>query len=185
MTFLRVFQICAGLCAISLTALSSPVCADAPMNVFPPCHFACCGSAGFIPCPPVNGLNFTEQAAGKQELGVLVGTKWRMVRFESSDDSVIYPDKPDDFTVEFSGDGNAYFKIDVNRASGPWISTEEGGLVFGMLRMTLAAFTPSAFLDRWLKDIESIRSYIIRDGRLYLAVKYDSGIYELEAVERD
>lgn len=120
--------------------------------------------------------------AGAEEPG-LIGTRWQMVRFQSGDGSVLYPEDPKEFTLEFGGDGDAYFQLQINRASGSWISTDDGRLVFGMLRMTMAAFTPSPFLDRWLKDIDFVRSYLIRDGKLFLALKYDSGVYELEPIE--
>ena len=34
--------------------------------------------------------------------------------------------------------------------------------------------------DRWTKDFMSVRSYVMKDGRLFLSLMADGGIYEFE-----
>jgi para-nitrobenzyl esterase len=36
--------------------------------------------------------------------------------------------------------------------------------------------------DRIVKDWESVRSYVIKEGRLFLSLVADGGIYEFESI---
>jgi len=38
--------------------------------------------------------------------------------------------------------------------------------------------------DQIVRNWEFIRSYVVRDGHLFLALKADSGIYEFEPIEK-
>jgi para-nitrobenzyl esterase len=41
---------------------------------------------------------------------------------------------------------------------------------------------PGSFHDRLVKDWEFVRSYIIKDGHLFLSLMADGGIYEFEPI---
>jgi hypothetical protein len=40
---------------------------------------------------------------------------------------------------------------------------------------------PGSLHDRIVKDWSFVRSYVVKDGRLFLALMADGGIYELES----
>jgi para-nitrobenzyl esterase len=53
-------------------------------------------------------------------------------------------------------------------------------LEFGPLALTRAQCPPDPMTDRLVTDIPYVRSYVLKDGRLYLSLFADGGIYELE-----
>jgi para-nitrobenzyl esterase len=110
----------------------------------------------------------------------LAGTSWRLVRFQGGDDRVLVPDDPSKYTFAFGADGRLAMRIDCNRGTGPWTSSAPGQLQIGPLATTRALCPPGSLHDRILKDVEYIRSYVLRGGHLHVALMADAGIYELE-----
>jgi para-nitrobenzyl esterase len=53
-------------------------------------------------------------------------------------------------------------------------------LAFGPLALTRALCPPAPLTERLEKDWAFVRSYVIRDGRLFLSLMADGGIYEFE-----
>jgi len=122
------------------------------------------------PDPPQNA------AAG------LGGTSWQLVRFQGSDDKLLTPDDPAKYTIAFGTDGSVSARIDCNRGRGTWKSSGPNQLQFGPLALTRAMCPPGSLHDRMVKDWEFVRSYILKDGYLFLALMADGGIYEFEPI---
>jgi para-nitrobenzyl esterase len=114
----------------------------------------------------------------------LAGTSWQLVRFQGGDGRVQVPDDRARYTVAFAADGSANVRFDCNRGRGSWKSERPGLLVFGPLAMTRAMCAPGSLHDQFVKHWFYIRSYMIRGGRLYLALMADGGIYEFEPAAR-
>jgi heat shock protein HslJ len=112
--------------------------------------------------------------------GGLAGTSWQLVKFESSDDTTLAPDDRTKYTITFAGDGQLSARIDCNRGHGTWRSAGPNQVEFGPLALTRALCAPGSLHDQIVKQWGHIRSYVIRDGHLFLALKIDSGIYEFE-----
>lgn len=55
-------------------------------------------------------------------------------------------------------------------------------LQFGPLALTRAQCPPGSLHDRVVKDWEFVRSYILKDGHLFLALMADGGIYEFAPI---
>ena len=121
------------------------------------------GCAGLASSPPTLG-----------------GTSWQLVSFRDSAGTVLTPDDPTKYTLSFGADGRLSARIDCNRGSGSWKSPEKQRLEFGPMALTRAMCPPGSLHDQIVKQLPYIRSYVIRDGRLYLALMADGGIYELE-----
>ena len=121
------------------------------------------------PAPPRNAV------AG------LGGTSWQLVKFQSSDDTTLTPDDPAKYTIAFGVDGNVSARIDCNRGRGAK-SSGPNQLRFGPLALTRAICPPGSIHDRIVKDGEFVRSYILRDGHLFLALMADAGIYEFAPI---
>jgi heat shock protein HslJ len=86
--------------------------------------------------------------------------------------------------MELEANGTVAMRLDCNRATGMWTSTptsdEGGSLEFGPLAMT-RALCPQPSLDQQIaRQAEYLRSYILRDGRLYISLMADGGIYVWE-----
>jgi para-nitrobenzyl esterase len=63
---------------------------------------------------------------------------------------------------------------------GTWKSPGPNQLEFGPLALTRAMCPPGSLHDRIVKQWPFVRSYIIKDGRLFLSLMADGGIYEFE-----
>ena len=111
----------------------------------------------------------------------LVGTSWQLVTFRGSDGKALTPDDGSKYTIAFAGDGTLSMKIDCNRAHGPWKSAGPGRLELGPIAVTRAqCLDPRSLHDQIVGQLENIRSYVLRDGHLFLALMADGGIYEFQ-----
>jgi para-nitrobenzyl esterase len=110
----------------------------------------------------------------------LGGTSWQLVKFQSSDDKTLTPDDKAKYTIAFGTDGAVSARIDCNRGNGTWKSSGANQLQFGPLALTRAMCPPGSLYDRIAKDWDFVRSYIIKDGHLFLSLMADGGIYEFE-----
>jgi heat shock protein HslJ len=112
----------------------------------------------------------------------LSGTSWRLVDIKSMDDRIFTPDDRSKYTIAFGADGTASIRADCNRGRAPWSSAGENQLRFGALAATRAACPPGSLHDRFVRDMPYVRCYILKDGKLYLSLYADGGIYEFEPV---
>jgi heat shock protein HslJ len=122
------------------------------------------------------------QAASASPSPGLPGTSWQLVKFEGGDDTILTPDDRAKYTIEFAADGRLAARIDCNRGRGTWKSSGSNQISFGPLALTRAKCPPGSLHDRIVKQWENIRSYVIRDKHLFLALMSDGGIYEFEPI---
>jgi heat shock protein HslJ len=114
-------------------------------------------------------------------------TTWRLVKFQSMDDAIgtVRPDDPALYTMRLNADGSVTMRLNCNRAMGTWTAEpgeggDSGRFGFGPLAMTRALCPPPSMDERIAADSEYIRSYLLKDGRLYLSLMADAGIYVWE-----
>jgi para-nitrobenzyl esterase len=129
-----------------------------------------------------SGCSTTESPSAAPSAG-LSGTSWRLVQFQGGDDRVLKPDDPAKYTVQFNADGTVAVRLDCNRGRGTWKSPESARLELGPLALTRAMCSEMALHDQIAKQWTFIRSYVIRDGHLFLSLMADGGIYELEPMK--
>jgi uncharacterized lipoprotein YbaY len=110
----------------------------------------------------------------------LEGTSWQLVRFQGGDDTKLTPDDRSKYKIEFAAAGQLTARIDCNRGRGTWKSDGPNQLQFGPLALTRAQCPAGSMHDQIVKQWPYIRSYVIRDGRLFLSLMADGGIYEFE-----
>jgi hypothetical protein len=95
------------------------------------------------------------------------------------------PDDPALYTMRLNADGSVVMRLNCNRARGTWSAEPSadgtsGRFEFGPLAGT-RALCPSPSLDeRVVADAAYVRSYLLKDGRLYLSLMADGGIYGWE-----
>jgi heat shock protein HslJ len=109
-----------------------------------------------------------------------LGGKWQLVRFEGGDGATLTPDDPASYTLEFADGGALLARLDCNRGRGTWQSTGAGNLTFGPLALTRAMCPPGSLHDQIVRQLPYVRSYLLKDGRLFLSLMADGGIYEFE-----
>jgi para-nitrobenzyl esterase len=107
-------------------------------------------------------------------------TSWQLVKFQGGDGAVLVPDDKSRYTFTFGADGVVIARIDCNRARGGWKSESPGRVQFGPMAITRAACPPGSMHDQIVRQLPHVRSYVIRDGRLFLSLMADGGTYELE-----
>lgn len=117
----------------------------------------------------------------------LAGTEWRLVDFQSMDDTIgtVRPDDPSLYTMRLGEDGAVSMRLNCNRANGTWTAEpgtggDSGGFEFENLTATQALCPQPSMDERIVRDAEYVRSYLLRDGRLHLSLMADAGIYAWE-----
>ena len=65
-----------------------------------------------------------------------------------------------------------------------WKNSGASQLELGPLALTRAKCPEGSLHDRIVKQWTSIRSFVIKDGHLFLSLMADGGIYEFEPIPR-
>ena len=112
----------------------------------------------------------------------LAGSSWQLVKFQGGDGALAAPGDPSKYTLAFAADGSFSMRIDCNRGRGGWKSAGPGQVEFGPMAITRAACPADSLHDHIVKRWPYVRSYVIKDGRLYLSLMADGGIYEFEEI---
>jgi len=126
-------------------------------------------------------------AAHSGAAGNLAGTRWRLVEIQSMDDT-IGTTRPSDrnlYTLDLNVDGRAALRLNCNRGVGQWSAQPiangaEGNFAIGPVAMTRALCPPPSLDERIARDMDYVRSFLLKDGRLYLSLMADGGIYVWE-----
>jgi heat shock protein HslJ len=123
-------------------------------------------------------------ARGEAGAPELAGTRWRLVEFQSMDDAkgITRPSEGTVYTMEFQGDGKVTMQLNYNRATGTWSAkpgsiATSGQFTFGPLAATSAHCLPPSMDESIVAQSGNIRSYMLKDDRLYLSLMADGGIY--------
>jgi heat shock protein HslJ len=120
----------------------------------------------------------TAQAQDDFEYPPLADTRWELVTIQSMDDTSWTPEDPSKYTIAFGADNSVLVRSDCNRATGSWSSERQGGLEFGVLASTMAFCGEDSLDERFRAQFEWVRSYLVRDGHLFLATMADGSIIE-------
>ncbi len=139
--------------------------------------------AGREPAPS----NAPTPAADATSISPLADTQWRLVEFQSMDDAVgtVRPDDPSRYTMELNGDGTVALRLNCNRAGGTWSAEPSadrasGHFEFGPLAGTRAHCPPPSLDEQVSSQAQYVRSYLLKDGKLYLSLMADGGIFVWE-----
>lgn len=117
----------------------------------------------------------------------LADTRWRLVEFRSMDNAigVLRPHDPSRYLMELKDDGTVTMQLNCNRATGTWTTEAAadgttGRFEFGPLAATRALCPPPSMDERVAAESPFIRGFALKDGRLYLSLMADGGIYAWE-----
>ena len=70
--------------------------------------------------------------------------------------------------------------MDCNHGFATWKSDGPGEIKLGPMGLTRMMCPPAALSDNIVKQWEHVRSYVVKDGHLYLSLMADGGTYEFE-----
>lgn len=172
----------------SATEDGGPMRAVAVALFLAACMSACSGAADSQDeLPAAVDSASTGADAERGARGPLAGSSWRLVEFQSMDDAIgtTRPEDPSRYTMRLGTDGTVSLRLDCNQATGDWIARPasdgvSGSFTLGQLAATTAACPPPSMGERLATDAEFVRGYLLRDGRLYLSLMADAGIYVWE-----
>lgn len=112
-----------------------------------------------------------------------MATNWELLQIQSMDDSSWAPEDPSRYTLSFGEDGMASMQLDCNRGAGKWESAGPGQLTFGPIAGTRALCQDDGLSERYAAQFQWVRTYVLRDGHLYLATMADGAILEFQPAE--
>lgn len=117
----------------------------------------------------------------------LTGTGWNLVKVQSMDDSQFAPSANDtgDYSLRFVEAGRVAIGADCNRGQASLEPLTPPRLKFGPVAVTRAFCGPPSVADRYLDQLQWVRSYMTRDGHLYLATAADASILEFKPLDDD
>jgi heat shock protein HslJ len=123
---------------------------------------------------------------------LLANTDWRLVEFQSMDDSVgtKRPSDPSLYTMRLNADGTVHMRLNCNRATGSWSAEpsadpSNGRFELGPLAATAAVCPPPSMDELITAQAEWVRGYLLKDGRLYLSLMADGGIFAWEPITEE
>jgi para-nitrobenzyl esterase len=110
----------------------------------------------------------------------LEGSSWRLVQIAMSDGVTRPAIDRSRYTIGFGRDGVLNVRFDCNRGRGSWKSSGAGNLEFGPLALTRALCPVGSLHDELVRQWPYVRSYVLKDGRLFLSLMADGGTIEFE-----
>ena len=120
----------------------------------------------------------------------LSNTSWHFVEFQSMDDSIgtKRPRDPSLYTMNLNDDGTVKMRLNCNSARGQWSFEPgkdgvSGRFEFSSLAVTRAMCPPPSMDESIAADAKYIRGYLLDNGKLYLSLMADAGIYVWEREE--
>lgn len=132
-------------------------------------------------------------AVAKQEVPViaidgaqnrLTDTEWRLEEIQSMDDAIgnSRPNDPNLYTMRLNNDGTVAMHLNCNSATGKWSAEagpegSSGRFEFGPLASTRALCPPPSLEETVTMQAPFVRSFLLKDNRLYLSLMADGGIF--------
>jgi heat shock protein HslJ len=111
------------------------------------------------------------------EAAAVIGVDWQWVASRYNNDTEARPADPGRYWLRLEPDGSLRARVDCNQAGGRY-RMSDGAIVIEVMHSTMAACEPGS-LDRiFLRDLSGAAIYFMRQGRLYLDLKYDTGTME-------
>lgn len=112
----------------------------------------------------------------------LAGTEWRLVAIQSMDDAqgTTRVSDPTRYTIMFEPGGTARVRLDCNRGFGPWQAAASGpasgSLAIGPVASSMMLCPEPSLGERVAQQLGYVRSYVMREGRLNMALMADGGL---------
>jgi heat shock protein HslJ len=104
----------------------------------------------------------------------ITGTIWQWVQTLYNDDTKAAPADPKNYIVQFQEDGTINVKADCNQKGGTYFA-EGKRLSLKITHSTMAACPEGSLEDEFVRGLSGGAIYFIKDGHLYIDLKYDSG----------
>jgi len=117
-------------------------------------------------------------AGGMPEQEGITGPTWKWQKTQYNNGQQSMPVEPSHYTIEFMPDGKVHVRADCNRVGGNY-TTQGSRLGIELTHSTRAMCLPDSLDQVFKKDLGAASIYFLKDGFLYLDLKYDSGTIQL------
>jgi len=121
-------------------------------------------------------LQGSELVPTSTEFITITDIVWKWEEFQEMNDNLILVDDPELYTLEFLPDGQVNVKADCNLSGGTYTLEGSSQLAIELTMTTLAMCPPDSLSEEYLRLLNDAVSYILEDGNLFLAIKFDTGI---------
>jgi len=111
----------------------------------------------------------------------LLDTVWQLQQIQYNNDTSTTVDSPQNYTVQFLGDGTVAVQADCNRGQGPFTTTEDRQITIGPLATTSAACGPDSIDGEFVQRLSDAAIYFLKDGDLFLDLRADAGTMQFSA----
>ena len=106
--------------------------------------------------------------------GGITGIVWKWQQTLYNNDQRAVPSEPSHYTMAFQPDGTLRIRADCNRAGGKY-SLRKSALTIEVTHSTRAACPSDSLEQTFLKNLNSAAIYFMREGHLYIDLRYDTG----------
>jgi heat shock protein HslJ len=104
---------------------------------------------------------------------MLTDTVWELQQIQYNNDTLLEPESPENYTIQFFEDGTIAVQADCNFVRGTY---DEAGTDFITLGpSTLAACPPDSMDDEFRMGLADAALYFFEDGNLYMDLPADAG----------
>lgn len=107
----------------------------------------------------------------------LTGVVWEWQRFQGGDGAEVVPDDPTRYTVQFLEDGTVAVLADCNQGTGSY-TVDGSQIAIDQIITTLVGCPPGSLGTEFLGYLDEAVTYVVREGKLALALPADAGIAE-------
>jgi heat shock protein HslJ len=114
----------------------------------------------------------------------LVGPRWQWLRTLYGDDSLAAPENPEKYAVTFDLNGIVSVRADCNQKGGSY-KVEGQSLAIELNRSTMAMCPEDSLEGNFVRDLTGVAIWFMKDGDLYLDLRYDTGTMQLRRQERE
>lgn len=105
---------------------------------------------------------------------MLTDTVWQLQQIQYNDGTLLAPDAPENYTVEFMEDGQLAVQADCNRVLGEFTG-DSSSLAITLGASTLAACGPNSLNAQFTQALSNAALYFFQDDDLLIDLKFDSG----------
>lgn len=111
----------------------------------------------------------------------LLDTVWQLQQIQYNNDTLTTVDSPQNYTLQFLGDGTVAIQADCNRGQGPFTTTEDRQIAIGPLATTSAACGVDSIDGEFVQRLSDAAIYFLQNGDLFLDLKADAGTMQFSA----
>ncbi|NJL45155.1 MAG: META domain-containing protein [Leptolyngbyaceae cyanobacterium SM2_3_12] len=111
----------------------------------------------------------------------LTNTIWELQQIQFNDGKLLVADPPQNYTAQFTDEGEVFVQADCNRSIGQFTEESDGRLMVTMGPTTLAACPPGSIGTDFLQALNNSNLYFFQNEDLFIDLAFDSGTMQFSA----